>query len=118
MPRWQVCPLSTRQLARSLFNQESKRVMNEYELDKLVATCKQLLQDDKDLEGVVLFLREQTGKKLVSIVVLKRLLNISMGEAQLVVHTSEAWSDVRERDERFEQIFVTALEQLAKKQET
>jgi ribosomal protein S18 acetylase RimI-like enzyme len=41
-----------------------------------------------------------------------RLLHISLGDAKLLVHSSRAWSDVRERDEAFEQSVVTALEQL------
>jgi hypothetical protein len=85
--------------------------MNGYELDELVATCKKMLQDDKSLENVVLFLRKRTGRKTVSIAVVARLLNISVGEAKSLLHASKAWSDVRERDEGLEQVVVTALEQ-------
>ncbi len=87
------------------------------DVDKLVAVCAQMLRGDENIEGVLLFLRRNCKNKIASIEVVARLLNISLGEAKLLVHTSETWLDVRERDEAFHQTVATALEQLAKKQD-
>ena len=85
----------------------------EGQIRELTTTCKRMLQEGRDSDSIIWFLREQTGKKTISMAVMARILDISLGEAKLLVHRSQAWADVRERDERFEEDFVAALEQLA-----
>jgi hypothetical protein len=74
----------------------------------MAAECEALLAKGADHEALVSFLREKGCFKLDSIAVLRKVLEISLGQAKGIVHCSATWSDVREADDRFHD----ALEQM------
>jgi ribosomal protein L7/L12 len=73
------------------------------DLGGLLEASRKILEDSQSVEAVIQYLREQTGKKTESILVLSRLLGIQIGEAKTLVHYSEAWKDSAKRDEKFHQ---------------
>lgn len=87
-------------------------MISENEIRHLVEACKPLLGEQGDLDSVLKYLKAQTGKKTVSIVVLAQLLNISLDEAKILVHESDAWQDTRQRDEKIEENVVAAIQKI------
>jgi hypothetical protein len=57
-------------------------------------------------EELVACLRAEGCDKIGSIVVLREVLNIDLGEAKRLVHCSPTWADVRQWDDEFhDQLF-------------
>jgi hypothetical protein len=57
-------------------------------------------------------LRDRGCSKIDSIVVLRDVLRISLAKAQMIVHLSPVWSDVREQDEALHDAFWAAIESI------
>jgi ribosomal protein L7/L12 len=62
-----------------------------------------------DLAEAIAFLRGEGFSKVGSIGVLAEHRGVSLSEAKVLVHTSEAWIDVRERDDRFHDELIVAV---------
>ena len=88
--------------------------MSEIGFRAYIEPCKQMIQDGKTIEDILVYLRKATKSKGDSGVVIMEVLNITPGEAKRLVYTSEAWKDVRERDEKFHEDIFSALENLDK----
>jgi hypothetical protein len=89
--------------------------MSSNEIEPLIGSCRQMLQEGKTVEDILKYLRAETGDKVTSGMVVADLLNLSMGQAKLLVHRSEAWDDVRERDEKLHETFISEFEKINKK---
>jgi ribosomal protein L7/L12 len=76
---------------------------------KLVDECKQLQEDGKQVEEIILYLRQVTGRKILSMKVMAELLGISIREAKELVHNSNSWADAREGDETFIETIIEAI---------
>lgn len=61
-----------------------------------------------DLAEAIFFLRREGFSKVESIGVLAKHRGLPLSEAKVLVHTSEAWSDVSDRDEEFHDHLVKA----------
>jgi len=55
------------------------------------------------------FLHAEGCSKIDSIVVLREVLNLNLGEAKALVHLSRTWGDVRERDDAFHEALIDAV---------
>jgi len=82
------------------------------EIDELTNECKQLLKNGDGIQSVLSLLRERTDSKITSIKILAQLLDIPIGKAKLLVHTSETWEDVKLRDEEFSEMVNKILQQI------
>ena len=80
--------------------------MSSSEVEPFIEKCKQMFQAGKTVEDVLKYLRTETGSKIISCMAISDLLNISMGDAKLLVHRSDAWNDVKERDEELHETFI------------
>ncbi len=80
-----------------------------------VAECQQQIAAGRTREQIVAFLLEQGCSKLNSIAVIASAFEIGLAEAKKLVHLSEAWSDVRERDDRFHAALESAFTMTEKK---
>ena len=89
--------------------------MSSNEYTPLIDKCKQMLSDGKTIDDVLKYLRVETNSKVTSIMVVVGLLNISAGEAKLLVHRSEAWNEVRERDEKIHETIYAELDKINEK---
>ena len=76
---------------------------------ELAAECKTLLARGLSDEDLMAFLRAEGCSKLNSIVVLREVLNLNLGEAKALVHLSRTWGDVRERDDAFHEALIDAV---------
>ncbi|HLO16829.1 MAG TPA: hypothetical protein VK206_18490 [Anaerolineales bacterium] len=88
--------------------------MTDIEYQQFITPCKQMLQEGKTIEEILKYLRKETNSKVVSGAVLINGLNISSAETKRLIHFSEAWRDVKERDEKFHKDLFSALEELDK----
>ena len=86
---------------------------NEYK--PLIDKCKQMFSDGKTTADILKYLREETNSKATSIIVIVDVLNVSASEAKILVHRSEIWDDVRERDEQLHEIFYGELKKVSNK---
>jgi hypothetical protein len=69
--------------------------------DALVSECRSQKTAGKTDEQLVSLLRARGCSKVESIAVLARAVGIPLGNAKEIVHFSETWADVRERDDSF-----------------
>lgn len=60
----------------------------------------------------VAFLRREGFSKIESIYVFVHERGLSLSEAKLVVHTSDTWSDVRDRDDQFHEDLIRVATKL------
>lgn len=60
--------------------------------------------DRRDWDAVLAQLRSDGFSPAESIKVTRAVLHVSLGEAKQIVHTSEAWSDVRDDFEQLQAI--------------
>lgn len=67
--------------------------------ETVLSDCRKLLAQGVDRESVLTALRRAGFSKVQSIKALVDLGEATLGEAKEVVHRSETWKDVRERDE-------------------
>lgn len=74
----------------------------DFQIDQLVAQCKQKLEAGGDLEAVLQYLRNDTGRKTVSVAVIAEVLQIPIGEAKTLVHNSLTWADVKKQHDLFD----------------
>lgn len=88
--------------------------MTDIEYKQFITPCKQMLREGKTIDEVLRYLRKETNSKVVSGVVLINGLNIPSAEAKRLVHFSEAWRDMKDRDEKFHEDLFSALEELDK----
>jgi len=77
----------------------------------LVTTCQQQRAAGKTNEDIVAFLRAQGCSKVESMTIVARAFGLGLNEAKEIVHLSQAWSDVRSRDDRFHQTLEKGLQQ-------
>ncbi|MBN3878727.1 hypothetical protein [Nostoc sp. JL23] len=68
-----------------------------------------MLIKGKDIESILAFIRENGCSKSQSIVILKKLQNIPLDEAQRLVHLSQTWQDTYEYDEELNRQFYEIL---------
>jgi ribosomal protein L7/L12 len=68
---------------------------------ELAVLCRALRARGFSDEDLMVFLRAEGCSKIDSIAVLREVLDLKLGEAKAFVHLSEAWGDVRERDDAF-----------------
>lgn len=87
-------------------------------LDSLLPKCREMLSAENDVEGVLLFLRQQGCSKFDAIKALAVLKNLNLLDAKHTVHFSETWADVRQQDEDFELAFWEELIRLTKEMES
>lgn len=66
-----------------------------------------------DLADAIFFLRREGFSKIESIGVLAKYRGVPLSEAKALVHTSEAWSDVRSRDDQFQDDLIKAEAKLS-----
>lgn len=71
---------------------------------------RQLLESGASIEEVLAELRRKGLSKVESIAVLARVSGMALGRAKNVVHHSQAWRDLREDHERFDESLGAALE--------
>ena len=76
--------------------------------DPLVVEAKAKSQSGETREDVLVFLRQQTNSKVMSMAVLCKAQDITLQDAKRIVHFSKAWEDVRARDSDF----LAALDQM------
>ena len=88
--------------------------MSSNDFQQLTNKCKQMLQNGKNIDDVLEYLRAETHSKGDSGIILMDVLNISSREAKLLVHTSKAWRDVKERDEEIHEKFISEIEKIRK----
>lgn len=69
-------------------------------MTSLLNQCQELHSQGKSRDEIVGFLRSQGCSKVQSIVVLKAL-GVDSSEAKKMVHFSNVWADMRERDTQF-----------------
>jgi hypothetical protein len=84
--------------------------MKMHEHDALMKTAQQMLRGGQDIEDVLRFLRSEGCTIIDSIKLTKLLTGMSLGAAKELVHTSQAWRDRREANDRFHDV----LEDVAK----
>jgi len=70
-------------------------------LEKVLKECRDELLRGANLEDVIRTLRDGGFSKVHSIKALVDLGQANMNEAKHIVHNSQTWADVRERDEEF-----------------
>ena len=74
----------------------------------LLTTCKKMLVEGKPVEDVLGYLRTQGCSKTDSIIILTKAKGLSLTEAKRLVHFSNVWADVRDRDEEFHELLEQA----------
>ncbi len=84
--------------------------MAEIEFEKYIEPCRKMLHDGASMERILKYLREETGSKVASAAVLINGLDIPAREAKQLIHLSEVWRDVKERDEDFHEDIFSALD--------
>lgn len=70
-------------------------------ISDLLNVCKALHSDGKTEEDIVNFLKKEGCSKVESIQIIASIFNINLNAAKKLVHTSRAWEDVRDRDDKF-----------------
>jgi hypothetical protein len=74
-------------------------MLEEETYNSLLEYSRQMLLADNDLESILFFLRQHGCTIVDSIRMVTKLQDIDPGEAKLLVHYSETWSDVRLQNE-------------------
>lgn len=80
--------------------------------NELTEKLNNMLTESADKEVVIKFLRESNYSKAESIGIVKKTFGISYDEAQDIIHNSQTWSDVKERDAKINNEFFDILEEL------
>jgi hypothetical protein len=80
--------------------------------NELTEKLNNMLTESADKESVIKFLRLSNYSKAESIEILKIAWNISYYKAQNIIHNSQTWSDVKERDAKIINDFFDILEEL------
>lgn len=85
------------------------------EYEPYINHCRKMLENGASIEDILQYLRKEINSKVNSIFVVMQLLNISPNESKNLVHFSNVWSDVKERDEDFHEEVFSVLEDIEKK---
>ncbi|MEH2232291.1 MAG: hypothetical protein V7K71_22140 [Nostoc sp.] len=80
--------------------------------NELTENLNRMLTESADKESVINFLRLSNYSKAESIGILNKALGICLLEAQDIIHNSQTWSDVKERDAKINNEFCDFLEGL------
>lgn len=80
--------------------------------NELTEKLNNMFTESVDQESVIKLLRLSNYSKADSIKILKNALDISYYEAQNIIHNSQTWSDVKERDAKIMNDFFDFLEKL------
>ena len=87
-------------------------------LDPFLPVCRKMLLEGANIEQVLQFLRGSGIDKVRSTIAMELLEIAPLREAKILVHESETWADVRERDAKFhDELFDAANELRAKEDE-
>ncbi|MDR1191386.1 MAG: hypothetical protein LBK60_06965 [Verrucomicrobiales bacterium] len=78
-------------------------------MDFLINACQRQKVIGMTDDRVVAFLREQGCSKVESIAIISRAFVIGLNEAKELIHSSEGWADVLERDTQFHQTLENTL---------
>lgn len=71
---------------------------------EILSICERMLLEATEQEAnerVILFLRQQNFSKVQTILLFSKATGMSMDQAKLVVHFSQAWQDVQALDTAF-----------------
>ena len=82
------------------------------DITPLVIRCKKLFQEGQTWEPVLQFLKEETGSRVQSILVISKALNIDLNTAKLIVHYSATWSGTRSATEMLHEELGAAIKAL------
>jgi hypothetical protein len=63
----------------------------------IVDEAKKRLDARGSMEDTLRYLRDNGAMPINSIIVLRRLFNLSLKEARIILHSSETWSELRDR---------------------
>jgi len=85
------------------------------QVERLIRPSRQMLQDGKSLDDVLEYLKAESKSKMVSILVISKIMDSSVGDAKLLVHKSKAWKDVKQRDEEIHEKLISEIEKMSKK---
>lgn len=86
---------------------------------ELVVRCREMLQSaPEDIESVVRMLRDLGYSKIGSMIVLREVLGLSIGQLKRIVHLSHAWADHRARDDEFHEQLWKLAKKLAEEDES
>ncbi|MEH2351847.1 hypothetical protein [Nostoc sp.] len=80
--------------------------------NELTKKLNRMFTESADRESVIKLLRLSNYSKARSIKILKNALVLSILEAQDIIHNSQTWSDVKERDARINNNLCDFLEGL------
>ncbi|WP_375502102.1 hypothetical protein [uncultured Nostoc sp.] len=80
--------------------------------NELTEKLNKMLTEPAEKESALNFLRLSNYSKAESIVILKNALGICLLEAQDIIHNSQTWSNVKERDAKINNDFCDFLEGL------
>ncbi|MEH1804575.1 hypothetical protein [Nostoc sp.] len=80
--------------------------------NELTEKLNNMFTESVEQESVIKLLRLSNYSKAESIKILKNALDISYYEAQNIIHNSQTWSDVKERDAKIMNDFFDFLEKL------
>jgi hypothetical protein len=85
----------------------------DFNLQSCLERGTRLLAQGATDEEVLNALRGDGASMKDSVLLIHRIKGISLGEAQQLVHCSHVWADQRENQERLNEVFRQALEELA-----
>ncbi|MEH2297518.1 MAG: hypothetical protein V7K88_00160 [Nostoc sp.] len=80
--------------------------------NELTENLNKVLTESAEIESAIKLLRLSNYSKAESIGILKNALGICLLEAQDIIHNSQTWSDVKERDAKINNDFCEFLEGL------
>jgi hypothetical protein len=63
-------------------------------------------------EDILKFLRGEQASMMDSVVLIRKIKNIPLKDAQRIVHQSATWADEKESHEHLQDVFLTSLEEL------
>jgi hypothetical protein len=75
-------------------------------------TAQKAKHPELDAESAVVFLHQLGVDKFESIIVIRRVFNISLGDAKKLVHLSSAWGFRRADDDAFHDAAIAVLDSI------
>ncbi len=79
------------------------------QFDSVISRCREMLVDGAEVDTILRELRDAGCSKVQSIKALVELEQASLAEAKTLVHGSNVWDDVFERDSRFQEAAADAV---------
>jgi len=80
--------------------------------EEILKKCNEILSESKNPEDVIKYLRDEGFSKVMSMNILEKVTNIESDECKKLVHFSKTWADVKERDDKFHDDLMKAMEKL------